>query len=142
ADVSRAVRAALQTYPIPSAAEAAGATPSAATEEERRKLASLGYVAATARPIVRKDAPRPADMTALFPILDQASGLFVRGEYAQCIPLFERVVAADPYNLDAILHLATAHSTLGHARQALDAFARAEAVAPGSPDVRTYLGLH
>ena len=27
-----------------------------------RRLASLGYVGATAAPIVRKDAPRPADM--------------------------------------------------------------------------------
>jgi Tfp pilus assembly protein PilF len=81
-------------------------------------------------------------MTALFPILDQASGLFVRGEYARCIPLFEKVVAADPYNLDAILHLATAYDALGRDKEALDAFARAQAVAPDSPDVRAYLGLH
>ncbi len=141
ADVSRGVRAALQEYPIPSAAEAA-APASPTSEEERRKLASLGYVASTTKPIVRKDAPRAADMTALFPILDQAAGLFVREQYAQSIPLFEKIVAADPYNLDAILHLASAHSTLGHDKQALDAFARAQAVAPDSPDVRTYLGLH
>jgi tetratricopeptide (TPR) repeat protein len=141
ANISRPVRVALQEYPIPSAAEAA-APASAANEEERRKLASLGYVAATSRPIVRKDAPRAADMTALFPILDEASGLFVRGEYAKSIPLFEKIVAADPYNLDAVLHLATAHSTLGHERQALDAFERAQAIAPDSPDVRTYFGLH
>jgi choline-sulfatase len=141
ANISRPVRAALQEYPIPTAAEAA-APASASNEEERRKLASLGYVASTTKPIVRKDAPRAADMTALFPILDQASGLFVRAQYAQCIPLFDKIVAADPYNLDAILHLATAHSTLGHDGQALDAFARAQAVAPDSPDVRTYLGLH
>src|SRR5206468_1366363 len=112
------------------------------SEEERRKLASLGYVAATTRPVVRKDAPRPADMAALFPVLDRASGLFVRAQYAACIPLFERIVAADPYNLDALLHLATAHSTLGHDKEALAAFARAEATAPDSADVRAYLGLH
>jgi arylsulfatase A-like enzyme/tetratricopeptide (TPR) repeat protein len=140
-NVSRPVRAALQEYPIPSAAEAA-APASAATEEERRKLASLGYVASTTKPIVRKDAPRPADMTALFPILDQAAGLFVREQYAQSIPLFEKIVAADAYNLDALLHLATAHSSLGHEKQAVETYERAQAIAPDSPDVRTYLGLH
>ena len=31
-------------------------------EEARRRLASLGYVSAGAAPVVRKDAPRPADM--------------------------------------------------------------------------------
>jgi choline-sulfatase len=141
ADIARSVRAALQEYPVPSATEAA-APASATSEEERRKLASLGYVAATTRPIVRKDAPRPADMTALFPILDKASGLFVHAQYAACIPLFEKVVAADPYNLDAILHLATAYSSLGDDRKAVETFARAQAVAPDSADVRTYLGLH
>src|SRR5262245_31524189 len=141
ADISRAVRAALQEYPIPSAAEAA-APASASTEEERKKLASLGYVAATTRPVVRKDAPRPADMTKLFPTLDFASQLFVRGEYTNAAALFEQIVAADPYNLDAILRLATAHSALGNERQAVEAFTRAQAIAPDSPDVRTYLGLH
>ena len=47
-------------------------------EEARRKLASLGYVSAGAAPVVRKDAPRPADMVRLFDVLEQASGLFVR----------------------------------------------------------------
>ncbi len=37
-----------------------------------------------------------------------------RSSYAEAIPLFERILAADPHNLDAALRLATAHSTLGH----------------------------
>ena len=53
------------------------------SEEERRKLASLGYVSAGAAPVVRKDAPRPADMRPLFDVLEQASGLFVREQYAR-----------------------------------------------------------
>lgn len=141
ADISRAVRAALQEYPIPSTAEAA-APASADSEEERRKLASLGYIASTTKPVVRKDAPRPAEMAALFPVLDQAAGLFVREQYAESIPLFETIVAADPFNLDAALHLATAHSSLGHKAKAVEAYARAQAIAPDSADVRTYLGLH
>ncbi|MEK6372416.1 MAG: sulfatase-like hydrolase/transferase [Acidobacteriota bacterium] len=141
ADIPRTVRAALQEYPIPTGVEAT-APASADTEEERRKLASLGYVASTAKPIVRKGAPRPADMAKLFPILDLAAGLFVRGEYTKSIVLFEEIVSADPTNLDAMLRLATAHSSLGHHRQTVEAYTRAQAIAPDSADVRTYLGLH
>ena len=54
----------------------------------------------------------------------------------------EQILQQDPHNLDAALRLATAHSALGHDQQALAAFARAQAIAPDSPDVRTYLALH
>ena len=36
-------------------------------DEARRSLASLGYVSATRGPVVRKDAPRPADMVEAAP---------------------------------------------------------------------------
>jgi len=81
-------------------------------------------------------------MTRLFDVIDKASGLFVREEYARVIPLLEKIQAADSGNLDASLRLATAHSALGHEAQALAAFERAGAIAPGSQDVRTYLALH
>src|SRR5205823_309101 len=73
-NMSREVRAALREYPIPSQNVPA---PTATTDEERRKLASLGYVSATTKPVVRPDAPRPADMARLFPLLDEAAHLFV-----------------------------------------------------------------
>jgi choline-sulfatase len=143
ATISRPARAALQEYPIPSAdAATAGASSNNLSEEERKKLASLGYVASDVKPPVRKDAPRPADMAPLFPILDRASGLFVRSEYVEAIPLLEKIQAADPYNLDAALRLASAHSALGHEQQAMAAFRKAEEIAPKSSDVRTYLALH
>jgi tetratricopeptide (TPR) repeat protein len=94
------------------------------------------------KPVVRKDAPRPADMAPLFPILDQAAGLFVREEYAKSIPLLEQILIKDPHNLDAALRLATSQSSLGHDQQAVEAFERAQSIAPDSPDVRTYLALH
>ncbi|HJW95865.1 MAG TPA: sulfatase-like hydrolase/transferase [Thermoanaerobaculia bacterium] len=139
ANVSREVRQALREYPVPSLAEAAT---SALSNEERKQLAALGYVASSVKPVVRKDAPRPADMAPLFPILDEAAGLFVREQYAKAIPLLEQILQKDPYNLDAALRLATAHSSLGNEQQALAAFERAQAIAPDSPDVRTYLALH
>lgn len=141
AQLSRPLRNALREYPPPPIGGPAPAT-KALGEEERRKLASLGYVSARAAPVVRKDAPRPADMARLFGSLDEASDLFVRAEYARVIPLLEQILAADPGNLDAALRLASAHSSLGHERQALAAFEKAESIAPGSQDVRTYLGLH
>jgi tetratricopeptide (TPR) repeat protein len=81
-------------------------------------------------------------MVRLFDVIDKASGLFVQEQYADAIPLFERILAGDPNNLDAALRLATSHSLLGHEPRALDAFKRAARIAPQSIDVRTYLALH
>jgi len=140
AELTRGMRAALRDYPVPSLV----ATPASQTldDEDRRRLSSLGYITADATPVVRKDAPRPRDMAHLFGVMDQASGLFVREEYAPAIPLFERILAEDPQNLMAALRLAVAHSSLGHDGDALAAFNRAESIAPQSPDVRNYLALH
>jgi choline-sulfatase len=139
ADVSRDVRAALRDYPIPSQDVP---TPTATTDEERRKLASLGYVSATTKPVVRPDAPRPADMARLFPLLDEAAQLFVAQRYRDAIPVLDRILKDDPHNLDAALRLATSYSSLGRDREALAAFERAQAIDPNSEDVRTYLALH
>jgi tetratricopeptide (TPR) repeat protein len=139
--LSRPLRTALRDYPAPSR-ESQRPPNDSLGEEERRKLASLGYVSAGVAPAVRKDAPRPADRVHLFPVLDEASTLFVREEYARAIPLLERIQAEDPGNLDAALRLATAHSALGNGERALRAFEKAAELAPGSQDVRTYLALH
>jgi choline-sulfatase len=140
AELSRSVRTALHDYPIPSLQ--AAATSGSLDEESRRQLAALGYVGSDVKPVIRSDAPRPADMAALFPILDRASGLFVREQYAAAIPLLDQILAADPHNLDATLRLATAHSALGHEQQALEGYRKAQSLAPDSPDVRLYLALH
>ena len=140
ANLSAALRKALDDYPVPTP-EAARA-PENLTDEARRNLASLGYVSGSAPPVVRKDAPRPADMVGLFDVLEKASTLFVEEQHAQVIPLLEQILAADPYNLDAALRLATAHSSLGHDAKAIEAFRKAATIAPQSPDVRTYLALH
>ena len=64
-------------------------------------------------------------------LLEQASGLFVRervrGGRSRCC---ERILAADPHNLDAALRLATAHSALGHDARALAAFEQAPRRSP------------
>lgn len=138
--IPRAARAALRDYPLPSLAAPPAA--SSLSEEERQKLASLGYVSAGVQPVIRKDAPRPASMAHLFDDLDNASALFVRGQYKEALPLLEKILAADPFNLDCALRLATAHSSLGHDEKAEAAFERAQTIAPDSADVRTYFALH
>jgi tetratricopeptide (TPR) repeat protein len=129
----------LSDYPTP-APDAA--PPSVLTDEARRRLASLGYLSASAPPVIRRDAPRPADMTNLFGVLEDASALFVTGQYARAIPLFERVLEKDRHNVDAELRLATAHSSLGHDAQAIAAFDRATRLAPRSKDIPIYRALH
>ena len=142
ASLSADVRKALDEYPVPSLA-AAPAPPAAALDQNaRQQLATLGYVSAGTVPVVRRDAPRAADMTKLFPIIDEASTLFVREEYAKVVPLLKQIITADPYNLDALMRLATAYSSLGKDALALETFTRARQVAPQSQDVKLYLALH
>src|SRR5258708_37565514 len=129
------MRKALEEYPVPS--PDAARPPADLDAEAKRRLASLGYVGTTALPAVRQDAPRPADRMPLLATLEQASALFAAGRYAQSIPLLDSVLAADPYNLDAALRLAAAHSSLGHEQKAAELFQRAAAIAPESQDGRT-----
>ena len=140
ANLPAGVRKSLDDYPIPSMT--AAKAPAGLDEDARRRLASLGYISATAAPVVRPDAPRPADMTRLIAVIERASALFVQEKYAAAIPLFEQILAGDANNLDATLRLAVSHSLLGHEPAAMDAFRRAARLAPDSTDVRTYLGLH
>jgi arylsulfatase A-like enzyme/predicted Zn-dependent protease len=130
----------IRDYPVPSAD--AARPPETLDAEARRKMASLGYVSGGARPVVRADAPRPADMTPLFEQMDRASTLFVQERYAEVIPLLESLQRRDPGNLDTALRLGTAHSMLKHEAAAMTAFGRASALAPKSLDVRLYVALH
>jgi tetratricopeptide (TPR) repeat protein len=134
------LRAALDEYPVPSPESARASEP--LTDEARQKLASLGYVSSAAAPVVRRDAPRPADMAHLFDAIEEASTLFVQQQYARAIPVLEHILREDKYNLDAALRLATAHSMLGRDAQARAAFRKAAEIGPRSPDVRVYLALH
>ena len=135
-----ALRRSLEDYPVPS--PDAARPPENLDAEAKRRLAALGYVGATSAPVVRRGAPRPADMTALFPVMDEAAALFAAGDFRRALPALQKILAADPNNLDAALRLATSHSTLGRTREAEAAFERAAAIAPSSQDVRTYLALH
>lgn len=139
-DLSRELRQAIREYPLPSLKPSPSA--GALSDEDRRQLASLGYVSSDTRPVIRVDAPRPADMTQLFGTLDKASGAFVAGDYRQAIPLLQSILEQDPHNLMTALRLAAAYSALGRHDQAMEAFERAADIAPESADVHHYLALH
>ena len=138
----REVRAALADYlaKLPTAPTASDA---ALSDEDRKRLASLGYVAGGDAPAaLRPDAPNPKDRTELFRDLDLGAARFVREDYAGAIPPFERVAAKDPNNATARLRLAVAWSILGEEKKAAEQFAAARRLRPESLDVRTYEGLH
>jgi tetratricopeptide (TPR) repeat protein len=137
------MRAVLDEYPVPSLDAVAAAPAAGALDNDaRQKLASLGYVSSGTAPVVRRDAPRPADMVKLFPVIDEASNLFVRGRYSEVVPLLKQILAADAFNLDALMRLATAYSSLGKDALAENTFKRAITIAPKSQDVKLYLALH
>ena len=137
----RALAKAIADYPLPAAK--AGADVSTLGLEERRKLASLGYIASESTPTrVPENAPRAVDMTPLFAELDAASHDFVGGDYARAAARFEKILAADPGNLMAAVRLAVCLSLLGRDNPAIEAFAKARKIDPDSLEVSHYLAMH
>jgi len=112
------------------------------SQEALDKLASLGYVGSSGSATVREDAPNPRDMVYLFHDMDIGAGLFIRRDYAAAIPVFERILEADPYNFMAALRLAVAYSVTGDPVEAQAYFDRARAIDPASVDLRHYQALH
>jgi arylsulfatase A-like enzyme/Tfp pilus assembly protein PilF len=111
-------------------------------QEAKDRLASLGYVGSEGSPALRDGAPNPKDMVELFHDLEVGSVLFIRGEYEKALPIYERVLAADPDNPAVCLHLAVAHSVLGEEDKALEYFDKARQIDPDSVDLHHYLAMH
>jgi choline-sulfatase len=139
-ELDRELLQAISEYPVDRTS--AGDERDSLSQEARKKLASLGYIGSESRPTLRQNAPSPKDMTHLFRDLDLGATMFIQEEYAAAIPLFERVLAADPDNLVACLRLAVAHSVLGHEEAAEEYFERAGRLDPGSLDLRYYHAVH
>lgn len=138
----RALVRAVAGYPLPGQGGAVSpSTPLA--EEERRRLASLGYLVSGETPkAVPAGAPRAADMTPLFADLDAAALAFGDARWARAAQSFERILARDPGNLMTAVRLAVCQSMLGRERAALATFDLARRIDPRSIEVRHYLGMH
>lgn len=142
AEPKREVRAALSDY-LAKLPTSPTASDSSLSEEDRKRLASLGYVAGGDAPAaLAPDAPNPKDRTELFRDLDLGSARFVREDYAGALAPLERVAAKDPNNASARLRLAVAWSILGKEGKAAEQFAAARRLRPDSLDLRAYEGLH
>lgn len=114
----------------------------ALSQEALDKLASLGYVGVSGGSKIRDDAPNPRDMVHLFHDMDIGAGLFIRQDYAAAIPVFTRILEADPYNFMATLRLAVAYSVTDNEDQAQKLFDRARAIDSSSIDLRHYQAMH
>lgn len=125
-------------YPLPNLDAAA---PDLSTEQMER-LSSLGYAASVSAPVIRDDAPMPAEMTHIFADLDTASDLFVQQQYARAAETFERILKSDPNNLSIRLRLATSYSLLGRSEAAMDQFRAATRLDEDAIDLRHTLGQH
>lgn len=140
-DPDRQLARAIADYPLPSSGPPAASTE--LSEEESRKLASLGYVSANETPKkLPEGAPRAADMTHLFADLDAASHDFVAGNYAATVSRFEKILKQDPGNLMAAVRLAVGLSLLGRDREAEECFEQAKRIDKDSIEVRHYLAMH
>jgi choline-sulfatase len=140
AALDAAARQALRDYPLPNS----GATATESLDAEaRRKLASLGYIAAPgAPPTLRADAPAPREMTRLFAALDRGSGFFVQERWSEAIGVFEDVWRQDPRNFTVALRLAVANAALGRDAEARRWFERAATLDPESIDLAHYRAMN
>ena len=111
-------------------------------QETLEKLASLGYVGSSGRPVLRKVAPNPRDMVHIYRDLDIGSGHFTSQRYDAAIQVFSRILEIDPDNFMAAMRLAVAHSVTNQEDQAQKYFERARSINPSSVDLRHYHAMH
>ncbi len=123
------------------------APPAATDSETRERLAALGYLggaAETAGPL-----PDPKAQLPTLADLRRAAELVGRGDLAAAVPLYRRVLDANPRLVDGWLALGDVLRRLGRLGEAADATARAFAASGGDGELARMaagayarLGLH
>ena len=117
-------------------------TQAALSQKTLERLASLGYVGTSGRPVLSKVAPNPRDMVHIYRDLDIGSGHFSARNYAAAIESFSRILEVDPDNFMVVMRLAVAHSVTDQKEQAQAFFERARSINPSSIDLRHYHAMH
>src|SRR6202035_1363199 len=99
------------------------AAPSAVDDETAQKLASLGYLGAS----VKASGPLPDPKSRISTLKDFGLALHAYQEqkFAEAVPVFERLVAANPQMVDAWEYLGQALQALGRRDEALAALEKA-----------------
>jgi arylsulfatase A-like enzyme len=117
------------------------AAPSAASEEDRQRLAALGYVGRASRgPLTQPgDAlPDPKDKFQVLETYRRASDLAGAGHFDEAASLYQQLIAGDPGMDDVWLELAHAYARLGRTADAVRAYK--EIVAHNPRDASGLLG--
>jgi tetratricopeptide (TPR) repeat protein len=123
----------------------AGATieaPGQVSDEEREKLAALGYVGAggagLSAPAERLANPR--DKVEILETYRRASALAGERRFSEAVPLYRKILAEDPGMSDVWLQLAQVLERSGQDAEAAAAFRKAIALVPGDPGALVALG--
>lgn len=143
-DLTPALQGAISAYSARAldALDKKAEVPQTLSDKTVERLASLGYVGTSGRPILRDAAPNPKDMVHLYHDLDVGSGYFTNGNYNAAIEVFSRILDADPYNFMVAMRLAVAYSVTDRKAEAQEYFERARSINPTSVDLRHYHAMH
>jgi arylsulfatase A-like enzyme/Flp pilus assembly protein TadD len=95
------------------------------SEEQRRQLASLGYLGGVAEGAVRTDLPDPRAMTGVAQALHRASRTVQEGRCAEALPELDAIVKRDPHNFPALSLAGFCLRQAGRTESALALFQRA-----------------
>jgi len=114
-------------------AGAAPATPAAVSDEDRRKLAALGYVGLQAPAGGAAAGADPKDKIHVFQGYRQATELAAAQRFAEAAAVYQRLLAEDPGMTDVWLQLAEAFRRQGRHLDALAAYQQVIGRRPGDP---------
>ncbi|MEO8503659.1 MAG: sulfatase-like hydrolase/transferase [Acidobacteriota bacterium] len=95
------------------------------TEEQRQRLASLGYLGGVSAGAVSTALPDPRSMTAIALSLHQAAAGVQQGRCKDILPDLQRIVLADPHNFPALSLAGECLRDTGQHEKALALFRRA-----------------
>ncbi len=95
------------------------------TEEQRRQLASLGYLGGGSGGTVRSGLPDPRDMADIADALHDAAAGVQEGKCEEVLPRLQEIVKKDPHNFPALSLAGNCLEVAGRLDSALALFRRA-----------------
>jgi arylsulfatase A-like enzyme/Flp pilus assembly protein TadD len=95
------------------------------SEEQRRQLASLGYMSGGSGGAVRPDLPDPRGMAAIAQTLHDAAAAIQQGKCKEALPRLQEIVKKDPHNFPALSLAGSCLEDAGRVDSALALFQRA-----------------
>ena len=95
------------------------------TAEQRRQLASLGYVSGGSGGTVRRDLPDPRGMADVAQALHDAAADIQKGKCSDSLPKLQAIVKRDPHNFPALSLAGSCLEDAGRVESALALFQKA-----------------